>query len=382
MNETLSQPYIAQERQRFEGQRRVVYCVAGSLGVLLILYDLWRLLGPEGEVQPMRWLFVANDVLFAAMAALIVWVVAARRMDLDRVERWMFHFFAFQAVIFNGLLPALTNNALQRRLTETIGDDIWFLLVICTLAMHIFPPRRAILLVLLVYGGSALMVLAELIYRTGRGDSVEQALLVGEIYAMGGVLLCFLYLLARYRDNARRIQLRYEMLEHVAYIDPLTSLPNRRRLYEILEGQHQLAVRYQQSFALAFWDIDHFKLVNDTYGHDAGDRVLAQVADIVHEQLRTTDCLGRWGGEEFLIILPQTDLASAQFVAERLCHAINSSQLLDDRMVTASFGVAAHLPGESIADLLRRADRAMYQAKTEGRNRVCADEPSLVKAVS
>lgn len=382
MDETLSQTYIAQERQRFERQRRIVYCVAGSLGVLLILYDLGRLLSAESGSLPLRWLFVVNDVLFAAVAALIVWVVATRRMDLDRVERWMFHFFAFQAVIFNGLLPALTNSSLQRRLTETIGDDIWFLLVICTLAMHIFPPLRAILLVLLVYGGSALMVLAELIYHTGRGDSVEQALLVGEIYAMGGALLCFLYLLARYRDNARRIQLRYEMLEHVAYIDPLTSLPNRRRLYEILEGQHDLASRYPQSFALAIWDIDHFKQVNDTYGHDIGDRVLAQVADIVHEQLRTTDHLGRWGGEEFLIVLPQTDLASARFVAERLCHAINSSQILDGRTITASFGVAAHTAGESIADLLRRADQALYRAKTEGRNRVCVDDLWLAKAVS
>lgn len=382
MDETLSQTYIAQERQRFEGQRRIVYCVAGGLGVLLILYDLWGLLGDEGASQPLRWFFVANDLLFATVAALVVWVVAARRMDLDRVERWMFHFFAFQAVIFNGLLPALTNSTLRRRFTETIGDDIWFLLVICALAMHIFPPRRSILLVLLVYGGSALIVLAELIYRTGLGDSLELALLVGEIYVMGGALLCFLYLLARYRDNARRIQIRYEMLEHIAYIDPLTSMPNRRRLYEILESQHDLAARYRQNFALMLWDIDHFKQVNDTYGHDIGDRVLAQVADIVHEQLRTTDQLGRWGGEEFLIILPQTDLASARFVAERLCHAISTSPILDERAITASFGVAAHLPDESVADLLRRTDQAMYRAKTEGRNRVCADEPPLVKAVS
>jgi diguanylate cyclase len=382
MDETLSQPYSAQERLRFERQRRIVYCIAGGLGVLLILYDLWRLLGAEGETQTLRWFFVVNDLLFVIVAALIVWVVVTRRMDLDRVERWMFHFFAFQAMIFNGLLPALTNDSLQRRLTETIGDDIWFLLVICALAMHIFPLRRGILLVLAVYGGSALMVLAELIYRTRLGDSVELALLVGEIYVMGAALLCFLYLLARYRDNARRIQLRYEMLEHIAYIDPLTSLPNRRRLYEILEDQHKLAARYQQSFALAIWDIDHFKQVNDTYGHDMGDRVLAQVADIVHEQLRTTDQLGRWGGEEFLIILPQTNLASAQFVAERICHTIGTSHILDGKTITASFGVAAHLPGEGVADLLRRADRAMYQAKTEGRNQVCVDDPSAMKAVS
>lgn len=381
MDETLSQTYIAQERQRFEGQRQIVYCVAGGLGVLLILYDLWGLLGDEGASQPLRWLFVANDLLFATVAALVVWVVAARRMGLDRVERWMFHFFAFQAVVFNGLLPALTNNALQRRFTETIGDDIWFLLVICALAMHIFPPRRSILMVLLVYGGSALIVFAEAIYRTGLGDSVELALLVGEIYVMGGALLCFLYLLARYRDNARRIQIRYEMLEHIAYIDPLTSLPNRRRLYEILEAQHELAARYRQSFALMIWDIDHFKQVNDTYGHDIGDRVLAQVADIVHEQLRTTDCLGRWGGEEFLIILPQTSLASAHFVAERLCHTLFTGHVLEGKTITASFGVAAHSPGESVAELLRRADRALYQAKTEGRNRVCADNPALAKAV-
>lgn len=382
MDETLSQTYIAQERQRFEQQRRIVYCVAGSLGVLLIIYDLWRLLSAESGSLPLRWLFVANDILFAAVSALVVWVVAARRMDLDRIERWMFHFFAFQAMVFNAALPALTNSALQRRFTETIGDDIWFLLLICALAMHVFPPRRAIMLVLLVYGGSVLIVLAELIYRVGRGDSVDLALLVGEIYMMGGALLCFLYLLARYRDNARRIQLRYEMLEHVAYIDPLTSLPNRRRLYEILEAQYELDARYQQCFALIIWDIDHFKQVNDTYGHDIGDRVLAQVADIVHEQLRTTDHLGRWGGEEFLIVLPQTGLASARFVSERICHAISNSQILDGRTITASFGVAAHIPDESIADLLRRADQALYRAKTEGRNRVRADDPSLAKVVS
>lgn len=370
MDESLSQAYIAQERQRFERQRRIAYCVAGAFGALLILYDLLALLGAEGAALDLRWLFVANDLVFALAIVLIVWAVVAGKIDLDRVERWSFYFCAFQSLIFNSLLPALSNGTLQQRFTETIGDDIWFLLVICAMAMHVFPARRGALLAVALYGGSALIVLAEVLYQVRQGGSPDLAWRIGEIYGMGGALLCFLYVLARYRDNAQRLQVRYEILEHIAYIDPLTSLSNRRRLYEMLMEQQGMAARYGQAFSAAIWDIDHFKRVNDQYGHDAGDRVLAQVAGIVRDQLRTTDHLGRWGGEEFLIILPQTGLASAHFVAERLCHVIGTSPVLEGDVVTASFGVAEYQSGESVAELLKRADEALYVAKAEGRNRV------------
>ncbi|MFA9459757.1 diguanylate cyclase [Thiohalorhabdus methylotrophus] len=177
------------------------------------------------------------------------------------------------------------------------------------------------------------------------------------------------------RDISERKALESE-LQRQATHDRLTGLFNRHHFEALLSDEIQRAERYANPFSLVMFDIDHFKRVNDTHGHPVGDRVLCQVADTVQERLRQTDILARWGGEEFLALLPGTPLPGAAELAEYLRRAIADTETLPGIPATISLGVAEFRVGESWTTLLKRVDDALYRAKTGGRNRVeTAREP-------
>ena len=165
----------------------------------------------------------------------------------------------------------------------------------------------------------------------------------------------------------------YAQMHQMAYSDHLTGLSNRRSLQGALEAELERARRYRRSFAILSVDIDHFKRINDGSGHAVGDQVLREIASRLAQHLRDTDRAARWGGEEFLVLAPETDLASAHALASRLHHDIQSEPVagLD---VTISIGVACYRDGDSIAAILSRADEALYRAKAAGRNRVMIEE--------
>ena len=175
------------------------------------------------------------------------------------------------------------------------------------------------------------------------------------------------------------IRLR-EALRTQSIRDPLTGLYNRRYLEEVLEREIRRAVRAVQPLGILMLDLDHFKQVNDTYGHEAGDTVLRETAGLLTRSIRAEDVVCRYGGEEFVIILPTADLNSARLRGERIRARLRELSVLHDGhalgMITVSVGVAA-LPehGTSIHELLSAADAALYQAKREGRDRVVAASP-------
>lgn len=165
------------------------------------------------------------------------------------------------------------------------------------------------------------------------------------------------------RANAR--------LAHLALHDPLTGLANRRRTFEALGAAVESARRHRTALAVAVLDLDHFKAVNDAHGHQAGDRVLVAFAELVRSQIRGADTAGRIGGEEFLLVMPSTDLSRALVILDRLrgvCAARLATPSGDP--VTMSVGVAVLREGERPEDLLGRADRAVYRAKAQGRDQV------------
>lgn len=159
-------------------------------------------------------------------------------------------------------------------------------------------------------------------------------------------------------------------LEEQATIDPLTGAFNRRQLAASLESAAARCRRHKVPASLLSLDVDHFKNINDELGHGVGDRVLKEVVTLLRGRVRKLDEVFRMGGEEFLVLLPETDRDGAVLVAEALRTVIASAKLLDDRRVTASFGVAAFAPNDDPDAWLRRADRALYEAKTNGRDRV------------
>lgn len=160
-------------------------------------------------------------------------------------------------------------------------------------------------------------------------------------------------------------------LDRLSTTDKLTQLHNRTKLDEVLEEAGKQAKRYgTPPLSIILTDIDYFKRVNDTYGHQAGDRALVQFAKIVRENIRDSDIVGRWGGEEFLIICFHTDVEGAKCLAEKLRSAIESTKIEKVGTITASFGVAEFMPNDDVDNLLGRADDALYAAKAQGRNRV------------
>lgn len=173
-----------------------------------------------------------------------------------------------------------------------------------------------------------------------------------------------------------RVQLQQAILQlnELATRDHLTDCANRRHFYALAESELARSRRYQRAMSLITLDVDHFKRVNDNHGHEAGDRVLAALADVIRVGLRELDTLGRIGGEEFALLLPETSRDEAEIIAERLRQAISEMSVPHDGTelgVTASFGVTERRSGDRDIDaLMRRADRALYQAKAGGRNRV------------
>jgi diguanylate cyclase (GGDEF)-like protein len=162
-------------------------------------------------------------------------------------------------------------------------------------------------------------------------------------------------------------------MTEIARTDPLTGLLNRRRMEERLQEEAARFSRQGTNFSVILADVDRFKQINDEHGHDAGDRVLTGVARVFEGCLRFGDAVARWGGEEFLLLLPGTELAAAEDVAERL-RSTSEARLGEigglPRTLTITFGVASFAPSPSIVACLKAADEALYQGKAAGRNRV------------
>ena len=166
------------------------------------------------------------------------------------------------------------------------------------------------------------------------------------------------------REKAERI------LKKQARTDSLTGLLNRRRVTSLMGEEIHRAKRLGTTFSVVIFDIDHFKAVNDTYGHSVGDQVLQGISELLTMRLREIDSFARWGGEEFLFLLPGTDLEGAKIMAEGARQRLSEHTFPAVGVVSASFGVAEYGAEDSIEDLIRHADEALYAAKDRGRNMV------------
>jgi diguanylate cyclase (GGDEF)-like protein len=190
------------------------------------------------------------------------------------------------------------------------------------------------------------------------------------------MVLIYLYLDDRaIRDHIeleRRLTLQEvaRSLTLQAATDPLTGIFNRLKFDEALAEAIARGERYAMPFSLVLYDVDHFKSINDTHGHQVGDKVLVRLSDLVSGQTRSPDLVARWGGEEFIILTHGLDLAMACRVAERMRTSIQQTLFEHVGTISCSFGVAEFIVGDSAQSLLARADKALYRAKSLGRNRV------------
>ena len=166
-----------------------------------------------------------------------------------------------------------------------------------------------------------------------------------------------------------KLLLAQQHLELLALTDPLTGLSNRRALFNSLQHHNALSERQNQPLSLCMIDLDDFKLVNDQYGHDKGDEVLVAFAELLTEHCRQTDILARFGGEEFIILMPNTNAQAAHALIQRILHFLNETKIINLKL-TFSAGITELKRPQTIEELIRTADQAMYQVKHKGKNNV------------
>ncbi|HWJ93660.1 MAG TPA: GGDEF domain-containing protein, partial [Telluria sp.] len=190
---------------------------------------------------------------------------------------------------------------------------------------------------------------------------------------VGALVRGFNRLVGTLHEKERALMQSMAQLDQLAGTDALTGAWNRRHFHEVLPQELERAARYGHPLSLLMIDLDLFKSINDRFGHIAGDHVLQQVADCVRANLRKVDSLTRWGGEEFIVLLPDTTSDNAVLLAERIRASIAARPVEGAGHITTSIGVAQLGANESWEQWLARADAALYAAKNAGRNRVEAD---------
>jgi diguanylate cyclase (GGDEF)-like protein len=307
----------------------------------------------------------AGAVTVAAIAMLGLFVLPLRRLDLRR--RGAGRERDLLALVGDAFAAAHDMRALLPVILETTvgatgaagGRLVWD----GEVAARIGTPREM--------RGSIVLSLAEpgfasdrllVLYPPARGFNRVDRDLAAALVAQGRIAL----------ENARL----HSIVRRQAVTDELTDLANRRRFMEALRQEVARSDRFGTSLALVLFDLDDFKQINDNCGHQVGDAVLRQAAQVIRERVRETDLAGRVGGEEFAVLLAGTDLEGASVFAENLRRALTAGVSVAEAPgpVTASFGVAAHRPGQPEADLVGVADRALYRAKAEGKDRVVRAE--------
>ncbi len=313
----------------------------------------------------------SEDTFYEKYALLIIavwlglcWVglLFPRRVPFHTVERGVFWSAALLMVlnIYYNLL-ALNSEGLW-------NSSLW-IAVVFVMAYFVFAPRQAWLVSLGVFSAFVFVGLLALVPQALQGSIFDTNTVV-QLYVSQLVYLLLFRLLVLSKEHSMRVRLEAAQLYGLAHTDPLTNISNRR---SIMAALHRALEQNQQTggpLSLVLLDLDRFKQINDQYGHEMGDRVLVHTVQLLQRNLRQGDQIGRWGGEEFVILLPNTPLQEARQLCERLQKLLAENPLDNLRPISASFGIATAAPGDTPDYLISRADTAMYISKQAGGNRI------------
>ena len=377
-------PEVLQERIHLDNLRRLRLVVTVAGAVSLLHLAVFAVLDPAGPVEA-RWrvgIMVAHSVLLvgAVVARLVV-----RRIEVveGAAEGSVEHAPALSIL---ALAAMLSIGVAITVVDQLVTDSITPFLIANALTGLVFVLSPRVTLPAYLLG---VLAFAAALPLTQSDPSVLTSNQVNGLTAGAiGLGLSLLRWRAEVRDHAlmQRIAVQQQELEqrnselaHLAAYDPLTKVLNRRQFELQFDQEITRHLRTGESCSLVLFDLDHFKAVNDAYGHPVGDTLLREVAEVVTSRLRASDLLARWGGEEFLALLPDTDRDDAVAVSEELRAHVAGVDLglgvAQPLSVTISLGVAEVTTGhpEALADAYRRADAALYVAKDRGRDRVGVD---------
>lgn len=323
------------------------------------------------------WYFIQADDPFARVSYILmllhnIWALNAllkAKQSLQFIERT-----TLTVLIFIWLSRALYTSFLASTAVQNLANQDVYLgyILICVLAYVVFDNASALKIAASIFVFS--LALASTQFLPASSPTGYVAIL--QFHAYLAFIIGAIHILSHIKTELSESQAKTDMLELIAFKDSLTGLNNRRRVYEALKNNLVIAERYARPFSLILLDIDHFKQINDAHGHDVGDLVLKEFANLISLHVRKTDIVGRWGGEEFLIVCHETPLEEVSHLAERMCKVIAKHTFPTVKQVTASFGAVSHSEGITAEDMLKSADLLLYEAKNSGRNQVKSQQLS------
>jgi diguanylate cyclase (GGDEF)-like protein len=347
----------------------IAYTVLYISIAILVVFSMFRLdalLYPDQQHMTfLLFLYRAGYILLSVLLMLALRVTT----KVSRYDRFMMVWMLltiFFLLYFNLTRPANFMN--------TAFDTI------VPLAIYMFLPSRMIYNILLALTFSLGTLYIYYFYKIGMGELAWNNMIIAQLVAHALGLVAGLQIRSHRRKSFKAyIQEKdaREMVAYLANIDPLTKSLTRRQFFQIAEAEFIRFLRYRRPFSMLVLDTDHFKNINDTFGHHAGDLVLRNLSLVVMEQKRAQDTFGRLGGEEFGLLLPETNVQQATVMAERIQKTWeDTTSRVDEHLIrsTVSIGVAeAGAQDQTFEEVLRRADRMMYKAKEAGRNSVAAE---------
>ena len=343
--------------QQFDRRRRLFYLMA-SLASFPAILAVW--LQHRQESPFIAW---AYPLL---MVSLLIWSLALlwQRIPLTIIERSVLTGISL-LFLSKFIFLLLFSKDLQSQWAE-IEAIFWVFVFLFIISFMTFRRDLAFEYCLTII---ALSLGVGMWYFWGFSHPLWVEFVRLEVRIAGIALLIFL--LARAKDELNQTIAEVSRIRHIAYTDVLTQLPNRRAITALIE-EHLL---HKRKLAVILADVDHFKRINDTFGHETGDRVLREVGECLHTQLRASDVIGRWGGEEFIILVLENQPQRVDQLTTRLRDVIQAHPFTGNIPITLSFGVTLMSDHDTLKTLVNRADVALYRAKNNGRNRVEWAEP-------
>lgn len=306
---------------------------------------------------------------FVLLIFMIGFFLLARKLKNNQEANKIMH--ALQYIV---VIVIMASGIAIVTIDQLVTSNITPFLLICIVCGAIFLIRPLISIIIYASFYTSYYFLLALTI------SNQEALLSNRVNGVTAVGIGFLLSLIMWNSNytnisqKQRIEIQQKQLERMAYYDPLTDLPNRRLFDKLIKQEIYSMQRYDHESIIIILDIDDFKNINDTYGHPVGDNMLIQIGNLIKANIRETDTVSRFGGEEYIILMPRTSLESGQAFAERLRKLIMEEQFIVGSTtirITCSFGVSILSESNSdIDDYYLLADKALYLAKQNGKNRV------------
>jgi diguanylate cyclase (GGDEF)-like protein len=357
-------------------RRHVGFCVGSAQLYVLTLAVMWHAVWLGYMPTDLAWLISVLMVLTWTLVFTLVRSGWSRR-------------FSDPVLTMPHAMAAIFNTVVAYALLGPLRADIFVLLAqAIALTMFRVRPRQSLLLGLWAIG---LMGAAQVWLGLWATPVVDPVVLVSHA-VVGGVTLWALALVAMWvaelrekiAAQAQRLQDTLGQVQALATTDMLTGLLNRRQIEQVMSDEMARAARTGSPLSVAVLDLDHFKRINDLYGHRMGDEVLRRFASLIKAELRALDHSGRWGGEEFLVLMPHVSADQALVALERIRHKLSELPMSEHESlrVTLSAGLAVWQVGESLELVIDRADAALYEAKHAGRNRVAQAMPSVASPMS